>query len=193
MRRNYLPKPELQTKYVIIAALLMLVVANLTSGLIYAFLSGAPGTGILLETFGVRDSNRLLPVILISQIVSVIFIGIMTVLATHNTAGPIFNMERVAVHAADGDLTRRIKLRRKDELKDFADHMNRMLDRLDSSISTLEIKTADLEKELRSLDDTVDSRHKQRIMSHLAELRSAISGFRTTATATVKQQDVQHG
>lgn len=187
MRKNYLPKPDFQLKYVVIVAMMLLVVANLTSGLIYAFLSGAPGTSAILNLFGIQESNRLLPVILLSQVFSVIFVGIVTILLTHTTAGPIYNMENATSRIADGDLTHRVQLRKKDQLQDFAGNFNRMVEKLDSSIASLESSTNALDREMKELESSIEPSRLKNIKNHIGNLKHSISGFRTTSEKPLRK------
>ena len=56
-----------------------------------------------------------------------IFVGIM---ASHRIAGPVFRMKRYLDSVADGNYSERLTLRKKDELKDLADAINRLVDKL---------------------------------------------------------------
>ncbi|MCU0685050.1 MAG: methyl-accepting chemotaxis protein [Polyangiaceae bacterium] len=60
----------------------------------------------------------------------VLFIGVVGIVITHKVAGPIFKMKRQLREVGDGSLRRPGKLRRGDELVDFFEAFEDMVDRL---------------------------------------------------------------
>jgi methyl-accepting chemotaxis protein len=78
-------------------------------------------------------------------------VTIFAVLASHKLAGPVYRFERSARTVASGDLTHRVRLRVGDELEDFRDEFNAMIESLQRLVSQ-------------------DAHVAMRISKHLAEL-----------------------
>jgi methyl-accepting chemotaxis protein len=60
-----------------------------------------------------------------------------SVVLSHRVAGPIYRFERSAEEVAGGNLTHKVFLRRQDELVDFRDAFNVMVDALRGKVETL--------------------------------------------------------
>jgi len=54
------------------------------------------------------------------------------ILASHRVAGPVYRMIKFLDDVTKGDYSRRLVLRKKDELKDLAGAINRLVDKLES-------------------------------------------------------------
>jgi len=78
-------------------------------------------------------------------------VTIFAVLASHKLAGPIYRFERSARAVASGDLTHRVRLRVGDEMEDFRDEFNSMIESLQRLVSQ-------------------DAHVSMRISKHLSEL-----------------------
>lgn len=78
-------------------------------------------------------------------------VTIFAVLASHKLAGPVYRFERSARAVGSGDLTHRVRLRVGDELEDFRDEFNTMIESLQRLVSQ-------------------DAHVAMRISKHLAEL-----------------------
>jgi nitrogen fixation/metabolism regulation signal transduction histidine kinase len=83
------------------------------------------------EAEGLEQKQRSLMALLVVALVAlVLFVGAVGVVITHKVAGPIFKMKRQLREVGDGRLRRPGKLRKGDELVDFFEAFEDMVDRL---------------------------------------------------------------
>ncbi|MFN3395547.1 MAG: HAMP domain-containing protein [Thermodesulfovibrionales bacterium] len=69
----------------------------------------------------------------------------MSLFLSHRIAGPLYRFEISIEEIIKGNLSFRIKLRKKDEAKELAEAMNRMIETLSSYISQIRAITDDIE------------------------------------------------
>ncbi len=90
-------------------------------------------TRLRSEAEGLEQKQRSLMAMLVAGLAAlVLFSGAVGVIITHKVAGPIFKMKRQLREVGDGRLRRPGKLRRGDELVDFFEAFEDMVDRLRS-------------------------------------------------------------
>jgi nitrogen fixation/metabolism regulation signal transduction histidine kinase len=77
-----------------------------------------------------QKQRSLMAMLVVGLAALVLFIGAVGVVITHKVAGPIFKMKRQLREVGDGSLRRPGKLRKGDELVDFFDAFEDMVDRL---------------------------------------------------------------
>lgn len=107
---------------------------------------------------------------LIQLVVFVFVVVFVTVYLSHRVAGPLINLEKSLTRVADGDLTTRVQLRPRDELKNIRDSFNRMMTSLHSHASEDRIRV----KEVRALLDQLVS-SSDMTASQVAEINRALS------------------
>ena len=138
-RRRYIVKKEFQLKYVGLIVAVMLLSAVISGYTIYynswvllgEKLANVYPQGMLVQIF--RSVNMRLFVAMF--FVAIICVGI-SILASHRIAGPVFRMIRFLGKVTAGDYSQRIHLRKKDELKDLAEAINKLVDKLESEKKT---------------------------------------------------------
>jgi len=138
-RRRYIVKKEFQLKYVGLIVAVMLLSAVISGYIIYynswvllgEKLANVYPQGMLVQVF--RSVNMRLFVAMF--FVAIICVGI-GILASHRIAGPVFRMIRFLGNVTAGDYSQRIHLRKKDELKDLAEAINKLVDKLESEKKT---------------------------------------------------------
>ena len=134
-RRRYVVKKEFQLKYVGLIVAVMLLSAVVSGYTIYynswvllgSKLASVYPQGRLVQIF--RSVNIRLVVTMFFVTMLCVGIGI---LASHRIAGPVFRMIRFLGNVTNGDYSQRLCLRKKDELKDLAESINRLVDKLES-------------------------------------------------------------
>jgi len=94
-----------------------------------------------------------------------VFYGVKT---SNRTAGPVYRLKKVVREVADGDLTIRIRLRKRDHLKDLATEVN-------AAIEILETRIAAIQQSSRKLRQTIDN-HENSDTAH-AELDRLLGQF----------------
>jgi nitrogen fixation/metabolism regulation signal transduction histidine kinase len=130
-RRKLYIKKNFQFNFILKFCLLV-VCGAILSTVVLSLLS----TGTLTSTY--RDSEliieatsaAILPAVIYTNLITVALIGLATIMVTlfisHKLAGPIYRFETDLETIAAGDLTKTIRLRKNDQLHDFADGLNRM-------------------------------------------------------------------
>jgi methyl-accepting chemotaxis protein len=87
------------------------------------------------ETEAQPSTTRLqliLPAILINNVLILVALVLMGVWYSHKFAGPVYRIKAVISKSLSGERDLRIYLRDKDELKDLAERVNALLERLDA-------------------------------------------------------------
>lgn len=111
-------------------------------------------------------------------------ISILSLFLSHRVAGPLYRFERSVEEITKGNLSFRIRLRKKDEAKELAELMNRMIETLSSHLSQIRDVTVDIEKGLLEARDAIDKQSDaretiNRTLRSLEELKKALSYFKT--------------
>ncbi|MBV6492394.1 MAG: hypothetical protein LDLANPLL_00387 [Turneriella sp.] len=156
LKRQYVVDFKFQSKFILKAVLpLLLFVLILAFGFLFAVNSIAKefqfeNTAELIQKLSMslgQDATsgvffqkiKLYGLITLGvlALVMVFSLSILFILFSHKIAGPILRIERTFEEVLGGDLTHRIVLRQGDELKDTADHLNSMLDGLESRVKRI--------------------------------------------------------
>lgn len=119
---------------------LIVLVSLLVSSAIYFFFSNREITASF-QLFHIHARNfldLLLPVVIISFVVSLVIGGAATLFFPGSIAGGLYGIEREVRKVADGDLTVRIALRKGDAVHGLAAEINRMVDALESKLSAIQ-------------------------------------------------------
>ena len=166
-----------------------LVLSNLT----FFLLAGRPLGDSYSNAFHLLrdiDETLLTTILSITGYILILIIPLIffsSVLMSHRVSGPVFRFERSAEALANGDLTVRVRLRSKDEMKETAA-------RMDGTIDQFRIKITGLKKKARQINDDIDllldfsaqgslsdnelAKLKEKIIKENNELRSDISHFK---------------
>lgn len=176
MRRNYFIKKKFQASFSARFALLVLVEALLIGALFFLVARGTITTGYRGAEFHVEHTASFFYIsfaliILIAGIAMSMVGMAVFIFYSHRIAGPLFRFQKTLHEIALGDLTGRIRLRRKDQLGDLSDSMNRLTEELDRKIGSVknELKTA--------------SGEQNPVRSHeaLARAQQTLDSFKTSA------------
>jgi len=131
VRKQYIVKKELQLKLFFELVIFMFFVAALVGSTIYL---GILRT-LIFELSGEKVTllhGVITYKLLIWFLPTVLSIIIISVFITHKIAGPIFVFQRAIKQMSDGQEVREISLRKHDKLNDFAEDLNRLIDRFNS-------------------------------------------------------------
>lgn len=150
-RRNYFIKKELQGKY-IFSFFIFVVLGGIIFTLIFSMLSANTLT-IVYDNYNLQIGKT--PFILLKEILSAHWIFIITaglgvvivsMFLTHRFAGPMYRFEKSLEEINAGNLNFHIRLRKKDEGKELAAMMNRLIDTLSSNIDEIRHLTGEIER-----------------------------------------------
>ena len=98
-----------------------------------------------------------------------------SVIYSHQTAGPAYKLEKSIKRITEGDLTFQVSLRRNDNLKELAAALNELLDKFRTTLSKTKSLTEDISNKLGSLKG--DEKYAQ-IVADSSELRQLIDQFK---------------
>jgi methyl-accepting chemotaxis protein len=180
-RKNYFIAKGMQSKFAGTILLLVFLITVITACNIYVlgsfFLStqATLSEGQTVESMMRTFVTELWPRLLLLVLVNVIIIFIVSVMYSHQIAGPAYKLEKSIQRIASGDLTFEIHLRRNDNLKELAMAINSMLSRFRETIASAKTLSDDLSAKLQAFgnDEKFSSLSK-----NSAELRQKIAQFK---------------
>lgn len=141
-RRIYYIKKDFQLRFIFKFCLLVLAGGLVSTGILTFF-----SKGTLTSTF---DNSRLviektsiaiLPAVVYTNIITLVLITMATVavtlLVSHKLAGPMFRFEADLKMIGEGALTKTVRLRKEDQLKDLVGSINHMTANLHGKVTDI--------------------------------------------------------
>ena len=143
-RSSYFIKKEFQFKFILRFCLLVLIGAVISTGLLFLFSQGTLTSSFQQSRLIIKNTGlAILPSVVYTNLITLALITLATIIVTlfvsHKVAGPMFRFEKELKAIGEGDLTKKIMLRKKDQIKDMADCLNNMVVSLREKI--LDIQT----------------------------------------------------
>ena len=180
-RKNYFIAKDMQSKFAGTILLLALLVAVITACNIYVLGSFFVEKNATLAQQ--NDASALIhdfissywPRLVVLVFVNVIIVFMVSVIYSHQTAGPAYKLEKSIKRITDGDLTFQVSLRRNDNLKELAAALNELLDKFRATLSKTKSLTDDINNKLGSMKD--NEKYAQ-IVADSFELRQLIDQFK---------------
>jgi methyl-accepting chemotaxis protein len=177
-RRHFFVKKEYQFKFILKFCLIVLAGTLVSTGLILFFSQGTLTSSFENSRLVVKNTAiAILPAIIYTNIITLLMISVATIVAvlfiSHKIAGPMFRFEKELKEIGDGDLTKTIRLRKDDQIKEMAERLNEMTANLHQKI--LEIQESierlsglvreqkspeELTKELERLQEFINKQFK---------------------------------
>jgi hypothetical protein len=138
-RKNYFIEKRFQAKYMLLTMLLLLIYS-----FIFVVIIFAPHILRLYFNYPFAEKVESAKVILLLHSNNwpwiggvVLFLGIISIYISHMVAGPLFHLKKSLCKVTEGCLNEVVKLRKWDDLKDIADHVNRLTGELRIFVTTL--------------------------------------------------------
>ncbi|MBI4846720.1 MAG: HAMP domain-containing protein [Candidatus Omnitrophica bacterium] len=133
VRKHFLVQRSLQFKYMSLVLFTILIV----SGMIVLTVYFTHWT-LMTEKFGgvqmgiaLDEVFKILNLFLAFEIpIALIIAAFASVLLSHKIAGPVYRLQKVAYEVSRGDLTRNVRLRRDDELKNLSAAFNSVVENM---------------------------------------------------------------
>lgn len=143
-RSSYFIKKEFQFKFILRFCLLVLIGAVISTGLVFLFSQGTLTSSFQHSRLIIKNTGvAILPSVIYTNLITLALITLATIIVTlfvsHKVAGPMFRFEKELKAIGEGNLTNKIMLRKKDQIKDMADCLNNMVASLREKI--LDIQT----------------------------------------------------
>lgn len=159
-RRNYFIEKKFQTKYLLLTILMLL-----TYTFFFIMVIFAPYILKLYFDYPIAEKAEAAKVLLVLHgtvwpwIGGIILLfGVISVLISHKIAGPLFRLKRSLAQVTQGDLDVVVKLRKWDDLKDLADHVNDLIAELRNFVKTLRDDYHLLSEYILELERQIDSK-----------------------------------
>lgn len=157
-RKNYFIKKAFQLKFLSGFIILIVLESLLITSLFMYASNNTLTTGYSNSTLRVENTPSFFLVSLIFiTLITVIGIGmagmIIFILLSHRIAGPLYRFEKSLKDLEAGDLTRRINLRRTDQLAELNKGMNTLMESMDGRIGGIKKNLSDIEAILSKRDD----------------------------------------
>src|SRR6056297_3494848 len=120
-RKNYFIKKEFQTLFVLKFCLLVLLGVIVSTGLLFLFsqdtlTSSFEGSRLQIRSTG----SAILPSVILTNLITLAVIALssvgVTLFVSHRIAGPLYRFEKELKDIGKGDLTKKISLRKKDQM-----------------------------------------------------------------------------
>jgi methyl-accepting chemotaxis protein len=171
-RKNYFIKKEFQRDFILKFCGLVILGAVLSGAIVYSMSASTLTTTFENSRLRIKSTAEfILPAVLLSSVVVIVFIGLATVgvtlFASHKIAGPLYRMEMDVREVASGNLNVRFRLRHTDEIRALADSLDAMVVILRSSVG-----------ELRSIIDNLDSKTPPGEMKQkISQAKAVLSRF----------------
>ncbi len=126
---------------------------------------------MIMESF----MKEMWPRLIILVMVNIIIVFVVSVMYSHQIAGPAYKLENSIKRITDGDLTFEVSLRRNDNLKELAAALNILIEKFRNTLANAKNLTSDISTKLGALED--DERFSQ-LSASSKELNSLISQFK---------------
>lgn len=138
-RRTYFIEKRFQLKYVSLTVLLLLVYSFLFVAVLFL-----PYISKLYLDYPLSEKAEAAQMLLLLDGrvwpwigAAIVFFGIISIYISHMVAGPLFHLKKSLSRVTQGNLDEVVKLRKWDDLKDVADHVNQLTGELRVFLSTL--------------------------------------------------------
>lgn len=162
-RKKHFIQKMFQLKFIILF-LLLLILGSIISGMIL-YMGANRNLGYEYSRAHIKideTGDILRPAIFVSYGISIIIIGIATVLLTlyisHKVAGPLYRFEKSADEIGRGNLTLITRIRGSDQAKGLADAFSRMTMELRKKVQDIDGCTLELNKIIEDLNNALEQK-----------------------------------
>ena len=181
-RKNYFIKKRFQMGFIYRFILLLLLESLLIAGLFMYISSDTLTTGYFNYILKIERTSDFffISFLLITSIVVIgmAMIGMAVfILLSHRIAGPLYRFEKDLAEMAQGDLTKRIALRKTDQLTELKEALNILIDSFDQRIGRMKHSVSRLSDLLSKKDDPENI---QKLSKEIELLKSEIDNFKVT-------------
>jgi methyl-accepting chemotaxis protein len=159
-RRNYFIEKRFQLKYSLLTMLLLLAYSFLFVIIIFApYMLTLYFDYPLVEKTEAARAILLLHAKVWPGICAVILLfGIVSIYVSHKVAGPLYRLKKTLSEITKGNLNVTVKLRKWDDLKDLADHLNMLVEELRTFVTTLRNDYDLLSEYIVELEDKIKAK-----------------------------------
>ncbi|MCL2144596.1 MAG: methyl-accepting chemotaxis protein [Endomicrobia bacterium] len=178
LRKKYIVKPNVQWKYLIILAAVMMICAILCYYAFLTSLQNAPGMDQLsagtVKNFKRAYTSGFFWIIF----VFVVFVLIQSIFYFHRIIGPLFFFEKVMKKLSEGNFAIRMHWRKKDETKDLANLIGQVIHNTKASV-------LDDRKKIKEVVEAIDAGNKDKAK----EILSTVTKWCKTETLSEDKRE----
>ncbi len=187
-RRIYFIEKKFQFRFILKFCVIVILGGLLTIGLIYYFAKQSTTVSFVNSRAVVKSTaDFLLPILVQTVLVVMIFVGFATIILTlfvsHKMSGPLYRFKEVMDALGEGDYLSDFKIRKLDQMQDFANAFNEMIKKIRTQISVIKNESLDLQKKLDSISENDILPQKKPYLEELkkisSELNKTISRLKT--------------
>ena len=175
-RRHYLVKKEFQVKFMLKFCILILAGVIVSTGVLLLFTKGTLTTSFQGSRLAIENTAFvILPSVLLTNLITLGLVSlastVVILFVTHKVLGPMIRFEQDIKVIGEGDLTKRIRLRPKDQLRETANNINKMTENLHE-------KVLNIRNELEQLINTASEKNvEQNTVAELNNLHQKVETY----------------
>ena len=172
-RKNYFIKKDFQARFILKFCLILLAGVIISTGLLFLFSQDTLTSSFRHSRLVVENTGlAILPSALYTSLITLGLLTVATIIITlfisHKIAGPMFRLEKELKEIGQGDLTKKVMLRSKDQAAELADRINHMT-------ASLHEKVVNIRTEVeRILESARKENAPQKIVEGLERLHQEI-------------------
>lgn len=160
-RRQYYINKGFQTRFILRFFLILVLGGVATVGLTLVntqdtLTSTYVDSRLVIQSTSLAIMPSVIFTVLITTGLLCLVAVLVTLLASHKIAGPIYRFEKDIAQVAGGDLRHRIRIRKNDQFQDLAVSLNRMIDGLALRISAVKDEAEALGSQIEAADRVRD-------------------------------------
>ena len=178
-RKHYFIKKEFQFKFILKFCLIILAGIIISTSLLFLFSQDTLTSSFQQSRLVIKNTAiAILPAVIYTNLITLGLISlaviVVTLFVSHKIAGPLFRFEKDIKEIGQGNLTKKIGLRKKDQITDMADSLNKMT-------ASLHEKVFDIQTEVEHLVESAAKQNApQGLIEELNRLNQKIkSNFKT--------------
>jgi len=181
-RSNFFIKKGFQFNFALKFMVLIILEAALIAGLFMLISGNTLTTGYANSILTIENTSSffLWPMLLII-LITAIGIGlagmIIFILLSHRIAGPLYRFEKDLGDIGYGDLTKRISLRKTDQLTEIKEALNSLVSTFDERMARIKASLV----ELKALTDKGEPGNSAKIQIAVKKLKEEIDRFKVTS------------
>ena len=148
-RRQYFIQKDFQAKFILKFCMILLIGIIISIGLLFLFSENSLTSTFEQSRLVIQNTaDAILPGVYLSHLIALVLIILLTIVTTllisHKLAGPLFRFQKELNEIGNGDLSKVVKVRKKDQIKAMADSLNQMRE-------NLQIKILDIKEEVEQI------------------------------------------
>jgi methyl-accepting chemotaxis protein len=170
-RKQYFIRKDYQFKFILKFCLIVLAGSIISTAILFFFAQGTLTSSFEHSRLVIRNTaTAIMPAVILTNVITLIVITFATIVVvlfiSHKIAGPMFRFEKDLKDIGQGDLTKKVSLRKKDQFTNLGDSLNIMTATLHEKVVSTQaeveqlIELASKEKAPQKLVEGLNHLHK---------------------------------